>query len=168
MSVQSEITRISSNVTAALAAIADKGVTVPDGATSDDLHDLIVSIESGAGGSVKDVLYETIRLSFSDSSIYIGTSFMPNCVVIVGDVNGGSSSMVGLAVHVEDENGNVYQEKWRFQSTKYLVGTTATDGSLFTISKLGDNYIISINSSEQSFGTLFGAKTYKIFAAKIF
>ena len=37
MSVQTQIDRISGNVAAALAAIADKGVTVPDGSTSDAL-----------------------------------------------------------------------------------------------------------------------------------
>lgn len=50
MSVQSEITRLSDNVTAALAAIADKGVTVPDGSNSDSLAPLIASIEAGGGG----------------------------------------------------------------------------------------------------------------------
>lgn len=49
MSVQSEINRISSNVTAALAAIADKGVTVPDGSNSDSLAALIAAIEAGGG-----------------------------------------------------------------------------------------------------------------------
>lgn len=52
MSVQSEITRLSDNVTAALAAIAGKGVTVPDGSNSDSLASLIAAIEAG-GGSVK-------------------------------------------------------------------------------------------------------------------
>lgn len=47
MSVQSEITRLSDNVTAALAAIADKGVTVPGGSNSDSLASLIAGIESG-------------------------------------------------------------------------------------------------------------------------
>lgn len=47
MSIQTEIDRISGNVTAALAAIADKGVTVPDGSTSDALAGLIASIEAG-------------------------------------------------------------------------------------------------------------------------
>lgn len=51
MSVQSEINRISSNVTAALAAIADKGVTVPDGSNSDSLASLIAAIEAGGGNS---------------------------------------------------------------------------------------------------------------------
>ena len=50
-----------SNVTAALAAIAGKGVTVPDGSNSDSLASLIAAIEAGGGGgtavavSMKDV-----------------------------------------------------------------------------------------------------------------
>lgn len=42
------------NVEAALAAIAEKGVTVPDGSTSDALASLIASIEAG-GGEIKIV-----------------------------------------------------------------------------------------------------------------
>lgn len=49
MSVQSEINRIKGNVTASLAKIAEKGVTVPDGANSDNLAPLIESIEAGGG-----------------------------------------------------------------------------------------------------------------------
>lgn len=51
MSVQTQIDRISGNVTAALAAIADKGVTVPSGSTSDALAGLIASIEAGGGSA---------------------------------------------------------------------------------------------------------------------
>ena len=55
MSIQSEITRISGNVSDALAAIADKGVTVPVSSTSDDLADLIGQITGGGGtGAVID------------------------------------------------------------------------------------------------------------------
>ena len=50
MSVQAQIDRISSNVTAALAKIAEKGVTVPSMANSDDLAELIAAIEAGGGG----------------------------------------------------------------------------------------------------------------------
>ena len=57
MSVQSEITRISGNITAALAAIADKGVNVPDGSNSDALAELIASIEAGGGGGNKTLAY---------------------------------------------------------------------------------------------------------------
>ena len=44
MSISSEISRISGNVSDALTAIAAKGVTVPAGSNSDDLADLIGSI----------------------------------------------------------------------------------------------------------------------------
>ena len=53
MSVQTQIDRISGNVSAALAAIAEKGVTVPDGSNSDALAELIASIEAGGGGGVE-------------------------------------------------------------------------------------------------------------------
>lgn len=56
MSIQSEITRISGNVADALTAIAAKGVTVPQGANSDDLADLIAAIAS-------DLTTKTITLN---------------------------------------------------------------------------------------------------------
>lgn len=49
--LENKINRIQNNVTAALAAIAEKGVTVPAGSTSDDLETLI--------GQFKDLRYET-------------------------------------------------------------------------------------------------------------
>lgn len=52
MSIQTQIDRISGNVSAALTAIADKGVTVPDGSTSDALAELIASIEAGGGAKI--------------------------------------------------------------------------------------------------------------------
>ena len=50
MSIATDVARIKGNITAALAAIADKGVTVPEGSTSDALAELIASIEAGGGG----------------------------------------------------------------------------------------------------------------------
>lgn len=58
MSIQSEIARIRDNVAAALTAIEAKGVTVPTGATSDDLAALIEQIQTGGGGT--EPTYETI------------------------------------------------------------------------------------------------------------
>lgn len=55
MSIGTDVARIKGNITAALAAIADKGVTVPDGSTSDALAGLIASIE--AGGGVSGIAY---------------------------------------------------------------------------------------------------------------
>ena len=49
MSVQSEIDRISGNISDSLDAVASKGVAVPAGANSDSLAGLIRSIEVGGG-----------------------------------------------------------------------------------------------------------------------
>lgn len=52
MSIQSEITRISGNVSDALDAIEAKGVTIPSGSNSDDLADLIAQITGGGGAAI--------------------------------------------------------------------------------------------------------------------
>lgn len=57
MSIQSEITRISGNVSDSLDAVAAKGVTVPANATSDDLPSLIRSIPQGSSGSPMHTIY---------------------------------------------------------------------------------------------------------------
>lgn len=60
MSVQTQIDRISGNVSAALSAIAEKGVTVPSGSNSDALAGLIASIGGlPEGGNPGDVLVRT-------------------------------------------------------------------------------------------------------------
>lgn len=53
MSIATDVSRIKGNITAALAAIADKGVNVPDGSTSDALASLIASIEAGGGAGIE-------------------------------------------------------------------------------------------------------------------
>lgn len=51
MSIATEKARIKRNVRAALASIAGKGVTVPEGSNSDALEGLIKAIEAGGGGA---------------------------------------------------------------------------------------------------------------------
>lgn len=55
MSISSEIARIAGNVSSALTAIANKGVTVPSGSNSDDLAGLIAQISGGGTGAVSVV-----------------------------------------------------------------------------------------------------------------
>ncbi len=50
MSIKSEMERISNNVSDALAATAEMGASVPEGANSDNLGTLIRSIPTGGGG----------------------------------------------------------------------------------------------------------------------
>lgn len=50
MGIQAQIDRIKNNVTRSLAKVAEKGVTVPADANSDDLEGLIDAITGGAGG----------------------------------------------------------------------------------------------------------------------
>lgn len=68
MSIESEINRINNNVNDALAATAEKGATVPEGANSDDLGTLIRSIPTG-GSSLPPL---RIRLNGTETSISWG------------------------------------------------------------------------------------------------
>lgn len=55
MSIASEISRISGNVSDSLDAVAAKGVTVPSGSNSDDLAGLIAQISTGSGAAISIV-----------------------------------------------------------------------------------------------------------------
>ena len=66
MSISSEISRISGNVSDALTAIAAKGVTVPSGSNSDDLATLIASIQTGGG--TPSQTQHTIYWEYSDGT----------------------------------------------------------------------------------------------------
>ena len=71
MSVQTQIDRISGNVTAALSAIGEKGVTVPDGSNSNNLAELIAQISSGGmelPGFVSEINFGTFTKPYSVSS----------------------------------------------------------------------------------------------------
>ena len=167
MSVQTELSRIINAKAAIKAAIEGKGVTVPEATLLDGMAALIESIEAGG-----DFYFGTNTPLNKIEYMIAPFPNIPDVIVIVGPVSGYSSSdIVGLAIHIKDANGGVYQEKWRYQSTKYLIGTSATDGSLFTLSEYTSNngFSITINSGESSYGKYFGAaKEYKVFAAKLF
>ena len=83
MSISSEITRISGNVSAALTAIANKGVTVPSGSNSDDLATLIASIQTGGG--TPSQTQHTILFEFTDETTqsimgYWDSSFISDAI----------------------------------------------------------------------------------------
>lgn len=81
MSISSEITRISGNVSDALTAIGAKGVTVPSGSNSDDLADLIAQISGGgdSGYTLTTVVpQQTITPASSDGTYKADLSYLVN------------------------------------------------------------------------------------------
>ena len=80
MSVQTQIDRISGNVSAALSAIAEKGVTVPDGSTSDALAELIASIQAGGGGIIFSTGIFTPAEDATSCTIQHGLGVVPDIV----------------------------------------------------------------------------------------
>ena len=86
MSIQTQINRISGNISSALAAIADKGVTVPSGSKSDALAGLIGSIEVGGGLPVNITLIATGTYTSASTTQNIiiehGLGITPNFLLI--------------------------------------------------------------------------------------
>lgn len=66
MSISTEITRISGNVSDALTAIGNKGVTIPSGSNSDDLATLITAIPTTSTGGNNPTLDTEWKDIYSD------------------------------------------------------------------------------------------------------
>lgn len=130
MSIGTDVARIKGNITAALAAIADKGVTVPDGSTSDALASLIASIEAGSSDTLLgyNLLSGTITLSKETTDlIYLveGAGFKEahygfcalwnSNIKIVGTIDGsyvGSSALTGgTTFAITSKDSNAYNFK---------------------------------------------------------
>lgn len=107
MSISSEITRISDNVSGALDAIESKGVTIPTGANSDDLPSLISSIRTGSSVVVTPTLLTgtdiaSISVDGSSTTLYAPTPPTPSSATPqdLGTASSGSSTDYSRADHV--------------------------------------------------------------------
>lgn len=93
MGIQAQIDRIKNNVTRSLAKVAEKGVTVPADANSDDLEGLIDAITGGGGDlplGVSAIDYGTLTPATDiTSTTYIRHKLgvIPNflCLIAAGD-----------------------------------------------------------------------------------
>lgn len=106
MSIQSEITRISGNISDSLDAVAEKGVTVPGNASSDDLPGLIRSIPSGGEDSTVKIV---VTYDSTNSVWVISDSNISTLSEVIGDFeNTGSwteiSNVILFAPH---EDGTI-------------------------------------------------------------
>ena len=164
MSIATDVSRIKGNITAALSAIADKGVTVPDGSTSDALASLIASIEAGGGGG--KVACGTFRLSEAASNITIehGLGVVPNLYALVQDISYGRTKYtIYCSVYVPGYSCNGFY--WGSSTTSLLFGRAAIDysGPAQTRETESDydnkNVAAAFNATEESvmFGKISGS-----------
>lgn len=89
MGIATDLSRVKSNITAALAAIAEKGVTVPDGSNSDALAELIASIQAGEGCSKFATGSFTTDSDQTSVRVEHGLGEIPNVyIVLTYDIDG--------------------------------------------------------------------------------
>lgn len=139
MSIQSEITRLSGNVSAALTAIEAKGVTVPSGANSNDLATLIGEIKVGGGLTRTNIVPEQTVTG----SGYLAITASE--VMVAGQnyaYTFDGEERIGTAVAA---NGNVYvgdvDAFWANTG-----GAFVTDGwSMYTIANASGNHTVKID-----------------------
>lgn len=156
MSISSEISRISGNVSDALTAIANKGVTVPSGSNSDDLATLIGAIETG-GSMWKDkkicVFGDSIGAGYgnNDESFVdiiedtgIFASVHKNCVsgtttsTLYGRMLESATELAGADIVYCDYEGN---------DVNGLMAGTLTTAQLETALRQAITYLRSINTT---------------------
>ena len=157
MSIQTEIDRISGNVSAALSAITEKGVTVPDGSTSDALAELITSIEVGGirieQGSVTFVeTTNSYRFVNDEPDIFIA--------YVEDDSRPQYNSSKYVWAFIQDTRRFTYHGNQRL--TAYYIGYNDGTKKYYTpfkgtYSSIG-KYIVG------DFASALGAKTYKWYA----
>lgn len=113
MSIQTQIDRISDSVSAALTALTEKGVTVPDGTKVDDLAALIAAIESGGGSGVTIQRVTGTCTVGSDGYGVATCGFMPDIIFIQGGMEDGTNP---------NSAALVLPEETRFTGGTYLPG----------------------------------------------
>lgn len=156
MSIATDVSRIKGNITAALSAIADKGVTVPDGSTSDALASLIASIEAGGGGgglpepftALKTGTFTLASLNYCNAyPINHGLGVKPTIFALYNDVTVTSSGSVAFVFYINHSNANA--EKYGgFCNSK-----GSSHGALGLEYFIVDENTFTLNSSTDYYGS---------------
>lgn len=132
MGIATDLSRVKSNITAALAAIAEKGVTVPDGSNSDALAELIASIEvvgSSSTGTMVPVENYGTGYTFHHALNKIPTAFV---IYRESDLENGTSAPSGfVCAYCTKEGGRFIRNSIStpssslntFASTSYFLGS---------------------------------------------
>lgn len=143
MSIATDVSRIKGNITAALAAIADKGVTVPDGSTSDALASLIESIEAGGSIYTGNFTYESDK-TWPNISIEKFGGKIPEWLIVVNTSTTYATNKLRLGFYHQKSyaaSGTNYciQDSWLVYQTTYYI---SKDDS----SSTNQNKTVSISS----------------------
>lgn len=134
MSISSEITRISGNVSAALTAIENKGVTVPQGSTSDDLATLIGLIQTGGGETAHTIYFEFSDGTDTTIAGYWDSSFISDAIRATTP-----SAYGGKTVTLAELDGVAWYEPAAIPLNTQLIDFTAVK----------NDYIINASGSEE-------------------
>lgn len=133
MSIQTQIDRISGNVSAALSAIAEKGVTVPDGSNSDALAELIAAIEAGGGASgFAKVATGTITPSSNTSLLQVSHELgqTPDVSIVYCKASAPSSGVFSSIVRLDGKYFNVGKSGSTFYGHSGLAGSVSGSTNL--------------------------------------
>ena len=151
MSIATDVSRIKGNITAALAAIVDKGVTVPTGSNSDALASLIASIEAGGAG------FATGTLTFNESQETTSN------LTITHNLGFAPDHILWFIIETEAKSSdkfyaNNYQVSFEYISQEaYLINSnpshTETSNLNYFIATSG-NYLNIINKAESNKETI--------------
>ena len=148
MSISSEISRISGNISDALTAIAAKGVTVPAGSNSDDLATLIGSIQTGGGGGMTAT--GTI-VGNGANVLQIPCDFEPDLIRVYGDLSADVATR-GIAALTIIKDMDIYYgydsstsaSRTDFAAIRNITGYNESDAS--NVHATYSNNVLSIDT----------------------
>lgn len=171
MSVQTQIDRISGNVAAALAAIAEKGVSVPSGSKSDALASLIASIEAGGGGGFKTGIVTPLENDTEGTHLNIehGLGAIPNgyAMWLSSEVTTGARDLIFIATRYTGTQTSLLTRCEAIYSYRSSAGGKSGGYKLFENQSFGyaaDSDAIIYNESGKGFSGIFANKKYFAFS----
>lgn len=153
MSIPSEISRLSGNVSAALTAISNKGVTVPSGSNSDDLADLIAQISGGGGTTWETLLNQNVQIvSSSPNYIWVDNYTEPFSANETYRVTWGSNTYTCQTIY---DTNNITYDGWYIGDGEAAGGQSTGNHEPFMIYRYKNAANVLVAATTTAAGTIF-------------